>query len=178
MLVGVGVGVAEGADVGVLVGVGVGVAKGADVGVLVGVGVGVAEGADVGVLVGVGVGVAEGADIGVLVGVGVGVAEGADVGVLVGVGIGVVEGADVGVLIDEGDSSRHAARDMATRTVTRPINITWRTPCRNRVPIDNLELLIYTANLNRKLKVLDFIQYGGPILTVDRTVFEMWLGAL
>ena len=28
------------------------------------------------------------------------------------------------------------------------------------------------------LKVLDFDQLGGPILTVGRTVFEMWLGSL
>ena len=26
------------------------------------------------------------------------------------------------------------------------------------------------------VKVLDFVQLGGPILTVDRTIFEMWLG--
>ncbi len=34
----------------------------------------------------------------------------------------------------------------------------------------------YTANLTPKVKVLDFIKSGEPILTVERTVFEMWLG--
>ncbi len=33
----------------------------------------------------------------------------------------------------------------------------------------------YSANLTRKVKVLDFIKSGGPILTIDRTIFEMWL---
>lgn len=33
----------------------------------------------------------------------------------------------------------------------------------------------YTSNLKDKLKVLDFIKSGGPELTVDRTIFEMWL---
>ena len=32
------------------------------------------------------------------------------------------------------------------------------------------------ANLNRNVKVLDFVKSGGPILTVDRTIFEMRLG--
>ena len=36
----------------------------------------------------------------------------------------------------------------------------------------------YTASLNLKVKVLDFIKSGGPILTIDRTVFELWLGTL
>ena len=36
----------------------------------------------------------------------------------------------------------------------------------------------FKPNLNLNSKVLDFIQFGGPILTVGRTVFEMWLGAL
>ena len=36
----------------------------------------------------------------------------------------------------------------------------------------------YTASLNRIVKVLDFVKSGGPEWTVDRTVFEMWLGAL
>lgn len=35
----------------------------------------------------------------------------------------------------------------------------------------------YTSNLKDKLKVLDFVKSGGPILTVGRTVFEMWLGS-
>ena len=34
----------------------------------------------------------------------------------------------------------------------------------------------YAANPKRNSKVLDFIQLGGPILTVDRTIFEMRLG--
>ena len=36
----------------------------------------------------------------------------------------------------------------------------------------------YTVNVNLNTKVLDFVQFGGPKWTVDRTVFEMWLGAL
>ena len=36
----------------------------------------------------------------------------------------------------------------------------------------------YTAKVNLIEKVLDFDQLGGPILTIDRTVFEMWLGTL
>ena len=36
----------------------------------------------------------------------------------------------------------------------------------------------YTASLNLNVKVLDFVKSGGPILTIDRTIFEMWLGAL
>ena len=36
--------------------------------------------------------------------------------------------------------------------------------------------LAYRSSLNLKLKVLDFVKFGGPILTVDRTIFEMWLG--
>ena len=27
-------------------------------------------------------------------------------------------------------------------------------------------------------EVLDFVKSGGPILTVDRTIFEIWLGGL
>ena len=33
----------------------------------------------------------------------------------------------------------------------------------------------YRANLNFNTKVLDFVQFGGPKLTVGRTIFEMWL---
>ena len=33
----------------------------------------------------------------------------------------------------------------------------------------------YTSSLKNRVKVLDFIKPGGPILTVDRTIFEMWL---
>ena len=36
----------------------------------------------------------------------------------------------------------------------------------------------YTAKVKLNVKVLDFVQLGGPILTVGRTVFEMWLGNL
>ena len=36
----------------------------------------------------------------------------------------------------------------------------------------------YTAKVNFNVKVLDFVQYGGPTWTVDGTVFEMWLGGL
>ncbi len=34
----------------------------------------------------------------------------------------------------------------------------------------------YTASLNLKVKVLDFVKSGGPEWTVGGTVFEMWLG--
>ena len=34
----------------------------------------------------------------------------------------------------------------------------------------------YTASLKHKVKVLDFIKSGGPKLTVDRTIFELWMG--
>ena len=34
----------------------------------------------------------------------------------------------------------------------------------------------YMTRTNLNVKVLDFVQLGGPILTVDRTIFEMWLG--
>ena len=36
----------------------------------------------------------------------------------------------------------------------------------------------YTASLKHNVKVLDFIKSGGPKWTVDRTIFEMWLGTL
>ena len=36
----------------------------------------------------------------------------------------------------------------------------------------------YTARVNLIAKVLDFVQLGGAILTIDRTVFELWLGNL
>ena len=35
----------------------------------------------------------------------------------------------------------------------------------------------YTSKTNLITKVLDFVRFGGPILTIGRTVFEMWLGA-
>ena len=35
---------------------------------------------------------------------------------------------------------------------------------------------IYRVNLNLIRKVLDFIQFGGPDLTVGSTVFEIWMG--
>ena len=34
------------------------------------------------------------------------------------------------------------------------------------------------ANANLKVKVLDFVQFGGLECTVGGTIFEMWLGAL
>ena len=37
---------------------------------------------------------------------------------------------------------------------------------------------LYSTNLNLNAKVLDFVKFGGPTCTVDRTVFELWLGAL
>ena len=36
----------------------------------------------------------------------------------------------------------------------------------------------YSANLNDKVKVLDFVKSGGPKWIVGGTVFEMWLGSL
>ena len=37
---------------------------------------------------------------------------------------------------------------------------------------------IYNASVNLSVKVLDFVQFGGPKWIVGGTVFEMWLGAL
>ena len=34
---------------------------------------------------------------------------------------------------------------------------------------------IYAVRLNLNVKVLDFIQFGGPDLTIDSTIFEMWM---
>ena len=34
----------------------------------------------------------------------------------------------------------------------------------------------YSTNRNLITKVLDFVQLGGPMCTVDGTIFEMWLG--
>ena len=34
----------------------------------------------------------------------------------------------------------------------------------------------YTDILNLITKVLDFVQLGGPNLTVGSTIFEMWMG--
>ena len=31
----------------------------------------------------------------------------------------------------------------------------------------------YEANLNLRVKVLDFVKSGGPYLTVDSTIFEL-----
>ena len=36
----------------------------------------------------------------------------------------------------------------------------------------------YKARTNLKVKVLDFVQLGGPTLTIDRTNLELWLGIL
>ena len=33
----------------------------------------------------------------------------------------------------------------------------------------------YTLKTKLNMKVLDFVQLGGPILTVGRTIFKMWL---
>ena len=33
----------------------------------------------------------------------------------------------------------------------------------------------YTARVNLNTKVLDFDQLGGPDLTVDSTIFEIWM---
>ena len=35
---------------------------------------------------------------------------------------------------------------------------------------------IYCAKLNLTTKVLNFVQSGGPKLTVGRTIFELWMG--
>ena len=34
----------------------------------------------------------------------------------------------------------------------------------------------HSASVNPNVKVLDFVQFGGPNWTVDSTSFEMWLG--
>ena len=36
--------------------------------------------------------------------------------------------------------------------------------------------LPYRSSTRANRKVLDFIKSGGPKLTVDRTVFELWMG--
>ena len=36
----------------------------------------------------------------------------------------------------------------------------------------------YSAKVNRSVKVLGFVQFGGPNWTIDRTIFELWLGSL
>ena len=36
----------------------------------------------------------------------------------------------------------------------------------------------YRFKVSVNVKVLDFVKRGGPILTIDRTVFELWLGGL
>ena len=36
----------------------------------------------------------------------------------------------------------------------------------------------YSPNLNLSGKVLNIVQLGGPLLTVGRIIFEMWLGPL
>ena len=36
----------------------------------------------------------------------------------------------------------------------------------------------YKSSTRVNVKVLDFVKRGGPKWTVDRTVFEMWLGSL
>ncbi len=74
--------VAVGMDVGMAVGANVGVAVGVDVGMAVGASVGVAVGMDVGMAVDVGLGVSVG------IGAGLGLSVGADVGVSLGTGVG------------------------------------------------------------------------------------------
>ncbi len=37
---------------------------------------------------------------------------------------------------------------------------------------------VYSNRVKEIVKVLDFVQVGGPECTVDSTLFEMWLGAL
>ena len=36
----------------------------------------------------------------------------------------------------------------------------------------------HSAILNLSVKVLDFVQFGGPKWMVGGTIFEMWLGSL
>ena len=36
----------------------------------------------------------------------------------------------------------------------------------------------YTLKTNLNVKVLDFVQLGGPKGIIGGTIFEMWLGAL
>ena len=47
-----------------------------------------------------------------------------------------------------------------------------------RAALPNWGLSDYRVSGKAMVKVLDFVQFGGPILTIDRTIFEMWLGAL
>ena len=36
----------------------------------------------------------------------------------------------------------------------------------------------YRSSMRVKVKVLDFVKRGGPYFTVDRTIFELWLGEM
>ena len=47
-----------------------------------------------------------------------------------------------------------------------------------RARIEDGESRTYKTNLNLKVKVLDFVKFGGPKWIVGGTIFEMWLGAL
>jgi len=45
-----------------------------------------------------------------------------------------------------------------------------------RVLCQDYDWADYNAKANLNVKVLDFVQFGGPDLTVDSTIFEMWMG--
>ena len=42
----------------------------------------------------------------------------------------------------------------------------------------NLRHPHYRTSLNLRVKVLDFVKFGGPKWMVGGTIFEMWLGSL
>ena len=49
-------------------------------------------------------------------------------------------------------------------------------PQLDTLPTGQGQCLDYSSKANLNVKVLDFVKSGGPECTVDRTVFEMWLG--
>ena len=55
---------------------------------------------------------------------------------------------------------------------------TWASGQPPYLAMVGVSALVYRSSKNLKRKVLDFVQFGGPILTIDRTIFELWLGAL
>jgi len=58
---------------------------------------------------------------------------------------------------------------MPTSTALFDHAIPWQAPSRA------LEGFDYKTRVKEMEKVLDFDQLGGPDLTVDSTVFEMWM---
>ena len=47
---------------------------------------------------------------------------------------------------------------------------------REQVQRRKVSAVSYSSRTNLVTKVLDFVQIGGPDLTVGSTIFEMWMG--